>query len=205
MVRFQRLTGCRPGEVIKIKPSMVDRSCDVWEIRLEEHKTAYKGFQRTILVGPKAQAILEPFLENRSENAYCFQPREVMKQLRKERERKRITPMSCGNRKGTNRAENPRKKPGDCYTTQSYGRAIATACKKAFPPPDGLKGNALKKWVHEHSWAPNQLRHARATEIRKSHGLEMASILLGHAGLEVTQVYAERDRDAAIAWVSKQG
>jgi integrase len=31
MVRFQRLTGCRPGEVCSLTPSMVDRSNSVWE------------------------------------------------------------------------------------------------------------------------------------------------------------------------------
>lgn len=31
MVRFQRLTGCRPGEVCSLTPSMVDRSHSVWE------------------------------------------------------------------------------------------------------------------------------------------------------------------------------
>ncbi len=32
MVRFQLATGCRPGEVCSLKPSMVDRSKEVWEI-----------------------------------------------------------------------------------------------------------------------------------------------------------------------------
>ncbi len=34
MVRFQRLTGCRPGELVRITPAMVDRSRDVWSIEL---------------------------------------------------------------------------------------------------------------------------------------------------------------------------
>lgn len=127
MVRFQRLTGCSPGEVVKIKPSMVDRSGEVWEIRLDEHKTAYRGHDRTIYVGPAAQEVLAPFLTKRNEASFCFQPCEVMRELRRQRELQRVTPLSCGNRKGTNRAERPRKKPGACYTTQSYGHAIANS------------------------------------------------------------------------------
>jgi hypothetical protein len=33
MVRFQRLTGCRPGEVCKLRPGDVDRSGEVWAYR----------------------------------------------------------------------------------------------------------------------------------------------------------------------------
>ena len=46
--------------------------------------------------------------------------------------------------------------------------------------------------------APNQLRHTAATEIRRLHGIEAASILLGHRGVTVTQVYAERDEARAV-------
>ena len=42
-------------------------------------------------------------------------------------------------------------------------------------------------------WHPNQLRHAKATELRKEHGLEAAQVVLGHARADVTQVYAERN------------
>jgi integrase len=58
MVQFQRLTGCRPGEVIRIRPCDVDRSDEVWTIQLSEHKTAHHGKPRIIYVGPRAQGIL---------------------------------------------------------------------------------------------------------------------------------------------------
>ena len=35
MVRFQRLTGCRPGEVCQLRPCDVDRSGEVWQYRPE--------------------------------------------------------------------------------------------------------------------------------------------------------------------------
>lgn len=41
MVRFQRLTGCRPGEVCSLRPCDVDTSGDVWSYRLESHKTEH--------------------------------------------------------------------------------------------------------------------------------------------------------------------
>ena len=46
-------------------------------------------------------------------------------------------------------------------------------------------------------WHPNQLRHTFATEVRRTHGLEVALAALGHSKADMTQIYAERD--AALA------
>ena len=71
MVQFQRLTGCRPGEVRILRPKEVDHSGDVWLYRPQHHKNEYRGKSRTIAIGPKAQEILKPRLL-REEVAYCF-------------------------------------------------------------------------------------------------------------------------------------
>ena len=42
MNEFQQLTGCRPGEVCLVSRGLVDRCGDVWEVRLPNHKTAYR-------------------------------------------------------------------------------------------------------------------------------------------------------------------
>jgi len=57
MVRLQRLTGARPAEVCILRPCDVDRSGDVWIFRPSKHKTEHHGRSRTILIGPKAQAV----------------------------------------------------------------------------------------------------------------------------------------------------
>jgi integrase len=54
MVRFQRLTGCRPGEVCILRPCDVDTSSDVWAYRPGSHKTEHHGRHRVIFIGPKA-------------------------------------------------------------------------------------------------------------------------------------------------------
>ncbi len=204
MVRFQQLTGCRPGELCKITPAMVERSGEVWEVHLDKHKTAWRGKQRIIFVGPKAQSILKPYLL-RSADANCFSPREATKQRLSAKHDARVTPLSCGNRPGTNRKKNPERKPNDAYTTGSYARAIRYACKKAWPAPKGLDRDQARQWENDHCWAPNQLRHSLATLVRKSDGLEAASILLGHSQLGVTQVYAQADQQKAIEVVRRIG
>ena len=54
-------------------------------------------------------------------------------------------------------------------------------------------------------WHANQLRHTKATEIRRQFGLEAAQVVLGHAKADVTQVYAERDAALAVQVAKRIG
>ena len=188
MVRLQALIGCRPGEVCKLKPRMVNASGDVWVIELDNHKNAWRGHKRKIYVGPKAQSILKAYLD-RPADSYCFSPREAVEQRLKLREAKRVTPKSCGNSRGTNRTKAPKRKPGDCYSTVTYCKAIHYACRKAKID----------------LWSPNQLRHAAATKLRDAEGIEAASVILGHAHLPTTEIYAEASAKKALAVALKHG
>ena len=182
MIRFQKLVGCRPGEIVRITPAMVNRTEDVWTIELTEHKTAYRGKSRTLYLGPKAQSIIEPYLL-RNGDAACFSPQESERQRLDAKHAARVTPPSYGNKPGSNKlSRKPRKAPGRCYTSSTYARAIKYACQRG-------------KLEH---WHPNQLRHSAATAIRKEFGLEAAQLILGHSGADITQIYAERDSAKAI-------
>ena len=192
MVQIQRLTGCRPAEVCNLRPRDLDISGKVWEYRLDSHKTEHLGRERIVFIGPKAQAILRPYLL-RHNSDYCFSPAESEKKRRLLLHEHRTTPMKCGNRPGTNRKMSPKRSPCDRYTTASYRRAIHRACDKSFTPPADLSQTENKAWRKEHRWSPNQLRHTAATDIRKRYGLEASQTVLGHASADVTQIYAERD------------
>jgi len=50
----------------------------------------------------------------------------------------RQTPLSCGNRAGTNREAEPKKSAGERHDARSYYRAVQYACDVAFPPPPPL-------------------------------------------------------------------
>ncbi|MBU4270377.1 MAG: site-specific integrase [Planctomycetes bacterium] len=90
MVRFQRLTGARPGELFQLRPCDVDRSGEVWEYRPADHKTAYRGRERVIYIGPKAQAVLLPYLL-RDAQANCFSPVESEQKRHEEQRKRRLT------------------------------------------------------------------------------------------------------------------
>jgi hypothetical protein len=170
----------------------VDTSGDVWLYRPESHKTEHHGRGRTICIGPRAQGILRPYLL-RPKDTHCFSPQESEKERRAERHENRRTPLSCGNRPGTNRKRRPKRQPGDSYVTATYRRAIHRAVdavnreRKRQAEEEDVEPELLPRW------SPNRLRHSAATEIRKRFGLEAAQVTLGHATADVTQIYAERD------------
>ena len=193
MIRLQRLTGMRPGEICVLTPSMIDRSSSgsVWIANPPLHKTAYRGLERTIYLGPQAQAILQPYLD-REPSLQLFSPAEADRLRRAKLSAARTTPPSSGNSVGTNRKAKPKRSPGESYTTQSYGQAVMYACSRAFQVPDGTPEEKAA-WRARYFWSPNQLRHAAATEIRKRHGLEAAQVILGHLKSSTTEIYAEAD------------
>jgi len=188
MVQFQRLTGARPGEACKLRPCDVDRTGDVWRYVPESHKTEHHGRGRVIFVGPKAQEILSPYLLRES-TTYCFSPKDTVRKQREARHQERKTPLSCGNRPGTNRKQKPKRTAGERYNKDSYHHAVYRACKKA----------------DVENWSPNRLRHTVATEIRQQFGLEAAQVVLGHSRADVTQVYAERDLAKAMEVMREVG
>lgn len=222
MIELQSFTGARPGEIVIIRPCDIDRSGPVWRYTPADHKTKYLGHDRVIFIGPKGQKVLEPFLL-RPSTTYCFSPIDAEQDRRALLSERRVTPLSCGNRPGTNRLAAPKRPPGEHYTTESYGRAVRRACEKAFPLPEPLAKRddetqkeydvrlsdeqkaELKAWRREHHWYPNQLRHTYATRVRKQFGLEAAQVLLGHSSADVTQIYAERDMDRAATVAAKIG
>jgi Site-specific recombinase XerD len=188
MVKLQRLTGCRPEELCLIRPCDIESSGPVWFYRPESHKTQHHGHARVVCIGPKGQEVLRPYLL-RANDAYCFSPMQSEHKRLAEVHEARVTPISYGNRPGSNRRARPKRKPGEHYTTASYRRAIHRGCDKA----------KIERW------SPNRLRHSAATEIRKRFGLEASQVVLGHSAADVTQVYAERDLAKAAEVMAKVG
>ena len=187
MIRLQLLAGCRPGEICSLRPCDVDRDGDVWEYRPASHKTEHYGRHRVIFFGPRAQEILRPWLDNRPADDSCFSPAEAQAARNAVKRQKRKSPVQPSQQNRRKKA--PRRQPGVCYTNTSYRRVIEHACKVA-----GVE-----------SWAPNQLRHSRATWLRRQYGLEAAQVVLGHSSADVTQVYAERDFDTARRVMAEVG
>ena len=201
MIQVQALTGMRPGEVMAMRPMDLDRADPVWVYRPARHKTQDKGFAREVPIGPKAQAILAPWLE-RDPGACVFSPAEavaIRNRTARQNRKSKMTPSQAA--RGP--VARPKRAARDRYDKRSYHTAIERACDRAFPHPTlGAKrkdqlsdqdGAELLAWRKRHRWHPNQLRHAAATTVRAMYGLEAAQTVLGHARADVTQIYAERN------------
>jgi integrase len=206
MIRLQLLTGMRPGEVVIMRGIDLDTSGPVWAYTPSKHKTGSHGYGRTVYIGPRAQEAIRPFLKP-DLTAYLFSAADADRARRAARSAARTTPLSCGNKPGSNRGRQPRRTPGDRYKVRSYYRAIEKACEKAFPAPPELADQPaeLLAWRKAHRWHPHQLRHTAGTTYRREADFEAAKIILGHRTDSMTQLYAERDEQKAQEVVARIG
>ena len=82
-----------------------------------------------------------------------------------------------------------RTNAGNRYSVSSYVRAIRNACEKAGVRP----------------FRAHRLRHNAATRIVNEYGWEIGRLLLGHAHLDTTKIYAEADIEKVLEVVRKIG
>jgi integrase len=206
MIGLQRLTGMRPAEVCALRASDLDTAGPVWFYRPARHKTAWRGKARVVALGPKAQAVMRPFL-TLDLQAPLFSPRRAREErfaaLRAAR-KTRVQPSQVSRRKAR-----PKLQPAECYTTHSYGQAVKKAVARANRVIREREAEAGRQYPPDHvfvpHWSPNQLRHNYATAVRKNYGLEAAQVTLGHSTAAVTQVYAERDQALAVRVAAEVG
>ncbi|HEY8750018.1 MAG TPA: site-specific integrase [Tepidisphaeraceae bacterium] len=209
MVQLQRLTGMRPGEVVLMRGIDIDTTGKLWVFRPHRHKTQLHGHKREVYLGPRARAVLQPFLKL-DPAAYLFTPAEAEAERREKLHAERVengTPLSCGNRPGTNKVRKPKRQPGTVYSEAAYYLAVQRGCDRA---DEAAKERLVKEGTPTDDrivprWHVNQLRHNRATDIRKNFGLEAAQAVLGHSRVETTQIYAERLGETAARVAAEVG
>lgn len=193
MVLVQLYTGMRAQEVCGLRPCDIDRESlkvdgvPIWVYRPVKHKTAWRGHRKAVAIGPKAQAILAPFLESRQPEAFLFSPREATAQRRRELRARRKTRVQPSQQ--TRATGGTGHQPGACYTSHSYGQAISRACERHRIP----------------AWSTHQLRHAAGTLAERELGLDAARAMLGQRDAHVTTRYANRDLRTAAGVAAKIG
>ncbi|MES2342344.1 MAG: tyrosine-type recombinase/integrase [Pseudomonadota bacterium] len=188
LVELQLLTAARPSELLGLRPCDLIRegrldlggglaldAGGVWFHLPGEHKTAHHGRRRVLLFGPRAQAVLAPFLHGRPADRPLFSPRE--------------TAAACLLTAGRPVRFARGRKPGDAYRPDSYLRAVQAACRRAGVPP----------------FTPYQLRHNAGTRLVEQWGWDVARIVLGHATVQTTAIYALDDLRKAAEAIRKCG
>jgi integrase len=182
IIAVQLSTAMRPSEVFAIRPMDIDRSRSEWFYRPVHHKTERYGIVKAIPIVGAARLAIEPFLD-RPDDQYLFSPAESSQWHRDQRSAARKTPKSCGNRVGTNRKANPKRKPGTKFNKDSLNNSVKVACKKA---------NVAR-------WTPYQLRHLAATTVADALGMGGARALLGHSSERMTRRYVHMRQEESAA------
>jgi integrase len=181
-----------------------------------KHKTAYRGQARVILIGPRGQEVLRSWLRV-DPWEYLFQPKEGRAAYNAERRKRRKSKVTPSQAKRQPK-RNPKRAPRDRYTVITYDQAVAAGCRKAHcltcAACHRQEGENRRDWLARVAqceglnalhWHPNQLRHAKATELRRECDLDTARAVLGHRSPQITEVYAEIDVAKAAEAMTKFG
>lgn len=195
MVRLLWLTGMRPGEVRRLRADEVDRSAAVWVYRPAEHKTEHRGDVRAVALGPKAVAVLSPWLALVPSGGPVFDPRRLIDTFKRARAKRRagevlsdLDEWACGWwGRVPNRAD---LGAGEEYTADGFAASVQTARKRA----------GLPKGVSAYCF-----RHAVRMRIGRSHGDEAARAVLGQRCIDTTTHYGRIDEARAAEVMGEVG
>jgi len=146
------------------------------------HKTTRFERVKVIPLASKCQKILKPRIKNFNSKEHIFSPREAIQEFLGRKSANRKTPLSYGNRPGTNRKKHPMVKPGEKYNHHSLRNACKRGCVRA-----GVE-----------VFVPYDLRRTKATGVRSILGKEAAKVLLGHAKTDTTDIYLLDEVQEAI-------
>jgi integrase len=186
MGKLLLLTGMRCGEICIMRACDLDMSGDVWIYRPERHKGLWRGKERAIAIGPRAQSLIKKYFTTKPD-AYLFSPREQTTILNAEKRRKRKTPVQPSQR--NRRKPNLKRRLGERFEVRAVNRAIRRACERA-----GIE-----------VWHTHQLRHSASLTFCREMGLENARAALGHSSVDMSAMYAGHDLDAAKKVAQKVG
>lgn len=179
-VLAQWWTGMRPAEVLGMTRRQLDMSGEVWLYRPDKHKGTWRGRDRLIAIGPKAQELLRPRL-TLAPDAALFSARTAWEEFRTMKRAARKTEETKQQLERDARAAEA-EPVAEFFDVDHYRRAITRACDRAEVP----------------HWSPHRLRHAAGTRIATTEGIEVARATLGHTDVTTTRRYA-LGADAEIA------
>jgi integrase len=188
LVWFIRLTGCRPSEACRMKLVRIrDRDRAVWRYVPRRHKTAHKGKQRHIAIGPQAQAIVLAHTAGRDSSEYVFTPQ------------RSVPPRVAKPGTIPIKPRQPSPRVGRMFKKDAINRAVQRAIRKAN---EARTQEGLPPIPH---WTPYQLRYTRLREIRKAAGREAAQAIAGHSAATMTDHYAPANWGRAARAAHKTG
>jgi integrase len=193
-------TAARSGEIRKLRTRDIDRSSIPWRYSPLRHKTACKGHERAIFFGPRARAILQPFLDEANPDKYLFSPadatraRQTAEKVAHRSDARRAAAAAAKRRldakkrldKTGKAPPKSSRRPGTRYTRNSLANALRRRCAR----------------IGVEYFKPHRLRHTARCRLEalvgkaaadSVAGIEYASdetqATLGHASARMTKRY----------------
>lgn len=163
MIRVQRLTGMRPGEVCIMRASDIDQSGANWIYRPGSHKTEHHGHERKVFLDPKVQDVLKPWLRPDRPDAFLFSPQDELAERSATRRASRKTRVQPSHRRANGSEQ---RRPRSCQSPCRCRRSGRRSCRR-FPP--GLDAHARQ---NRRNSLPVAARRGKLADI---------SVLLGDA------------------------
>lgn len=171
-VLTQWWTGMRPAELLRMTRRQIDMTSEIWLYRPDKHKGTWRGRDRLIAIGPRAQEQIIPRL-TLAPDAPLFSARAAWDEFRAAKREARSTKETKQQRDRDRKAQQA-EPVSEFFDVDRYRRAITRACDAADVP----------------HWSPHRLRHAAGTRIAATEGIEVARATLGHTDVATTRRYA---------------
>ncbi|MDR0327357.1 MAG: site-specific integrase [Planctomycetaceae bacterium] len=185
MVKIQRLTGMRPGEVFRMRVGDIDRSRGngLWYYIPGSYKTSEFVGKIVFPLGKPEQELLAPYLEGKTGVQAVFSPRTAQAErnaVKRANRKTKLTPLQMA------REEARTAKPyrySEFYNRFSYRQAIEHAINKG--------NKTLPESEQIPYWTPYRLRNSAATATEENIGLDEAQAQLGHKSANMTRRYSK--------------
>lgn len=181
VVRLQWWSGMRPAEALALTRRQLDISDATWLYQLAHHKGTWRGRERVVALGPRAQEILRGRLRLELD-VPVFNGRDAWNERRELLRSARRSPLTKQTRERDRLGDKHAENVAEMISVDEYRRAIHRACDDAGVP----------------RWSPHRLRHAAGTRIAKEAGIEAVRAALGHTDIATSRRYAH-GADVTIA------
>jgi integrase len=204
IVELLWLTGARPSEILSMRSGDIDCSTDpdCWRYRPRNHKNSHRQQRRIICLGPRAQAVLTPWLREDGDE-YIFQPREAVAALALSRRKAHRSDRQRATSAATKRRAEATKRKA------KTGRALPLSSRNAGAVYEHRRiSNAVRRACLKHGiapWTPYQMRHAMATRVEESIDFDTARKVLGKKSVADTARYVHADERAAAEAMKRIG
>ncbi len=182
-------TGARSGEICTLRTCDIIRDREPWQYNPDRHKNAHRGHKRVIFFGPKARAILKPFLDDENPDKFLFSPAET---VRAQREAAKV-PHRSEARRARSAATKRRIEAEQRLETTGKSRPKSSRLPGARYNRHSL-ANALRRFCRKHEkpyFNPHRLRHTTKSRLEQLVGLAAAAAVTGER-------YASDETQAAL-------